>query len=349
MIYKLTFLLAAIFIQYVSAQDFINVKNNRFRQGETDFNFLGFNAYYLFSEAALGRMYITDEVFDAANESGAKVVRTWAFYEADSMENRSVIRPSPYEFNENALKALDYVVFKAKEKKIKLILTLANNNPHFGGIPQYLSWGRKYLSRNFSKNDFFTNDSLKTWYKNYVGYILRRVNVYTNTAYKDEGAIFSFELVNEASNENSDAAVIYNWYREMAAFFKSVDRNHLLTTGEVGEDDNRNLYSDINLFYNSSDFLFNGYKGTSYSRNLTIPEIDYGSFHLYTEGWGIHPAAGRNWIKSILILRKTCPDRPCFLNSVAEMIRPQHIRDGLTKFKPGTADRRWCGNIFMQM
>ncbi|RPI69648.1 MAG: T9SS C-terminal target domain-containing protein, partial [Ignavibacteriales bacterium] len=142
---------------------------------------------------------------------------------------------------------------------------------------------------------------------------LNRINTYTGTAYKDETTIFSFELINEASNELNNSGILYNWYKEMAAFFKSIDANHLLTTGEMGEDDDRSQYSDINLFYNSSDFLFNGYKGTSYSKNLTVPGIDYGSFHLYAEGWGIHPAAGINWIKEHLFIAETL-NKPSLLS-----------------------------------
>jgi hypothetical protein len=200
---------------------------------------------------------------------------------------------------------LDYVIYKAKEKNIKVILTLVNGNHHYGGIQQYLMWGKKYLNKDFSRNGFFINDSLKFWYKEYLRVLLNRVNVYTSYAYKDEPAIFGFELINEGSNQYAKSEVIYNWYAEMAAYFKSIDNNHLLTTGESGEDDDRSQYSDVNLFYNSSGFLFDGTKGTSYSRNLSIPHIDYGSFHLYSDGWGFLPAAGVNWIKEHLFIAET--------------------------------------------
>jgi mannan endo-1,4-beta-mannosidase len=287
------------------AQDFVTVSGNSFMHSGSEYNFLGFNAYYLFTEAAYGKAYITGEVFNAATEIGVKVVRTWAFYEADSIKNKGVIRPDPYEYVETALQALDYVIWQAKEKNIKLILTLCNNNPHYGGIPQYLRWGRKYLKKDLPHSGFFTNDTLKSWYKDYIFMLLNRVNTYTNIPYKDEPAIFSFELLNEGSNQFSNPAIIYNWYSEMSAYFKSIDKNHLLSTGEAGEDDDRSAYSDINLFYNSSDFLFNGSKGTSFSKNISLPQIDYGSFHLYTDGWGMHYAAGINWIKEHLFIAET--------------------------------------------
>jgi mannan endo-1,4-beta-mannosidase len=297
----------------LNAQDFVTIRDNQFRIGDSEFKFFGFNAYYLFTQAAFGKKYVTDDVFDAAAEIGAKVVRTWAFYEADSEENSAVIRPSPYKYNETALQALDYVIFKAKEKNVRLILCLVNANPHYGGISQYLRWGRKYLNRDYSINDFYTSDSLKAWYKESMNFLLNRINTFTSVAYKDEPAIFSFELINEATNPGGNPAAVNNWYKEMASYFKSIDFNHLLTTGESGEDDDKSQYSDVNLFYNSSKFLFNGSKGISYSRNISIPEIDYGSFHLYAEGWGIHPAAGVNWIKEHLFIAESM-NKPALLS-----------------------------------
>lgn len=311
--HRFVFVLIIFLYTIMPAQDFIHISDNQFMEGDSEFHFFGFNAYYLLYETAYGKSYVADDVFDAANEMGAKVIRTWAFYEADGLLNSAVIRPSPFEYNENALRALDYVIFKAKEKNLRLILSILNNNPHYGGITQYLLWGQKYLNRVFIKNDFYTNDTLKSWYKSNMHYLLNRINTYTNIAYKDEPAIFSFELINEGSNPQNDASVIHGWYTEMAAYFKSIDKNHLLTTGEMGEDDDRSQYSDINLFYNSSDFLFNGYKGTSYSKNTNIPGIDYGSFHLYTDGWGMHPAAGINWIKEHMFIAETL-NKPSLLS-----------------------------------
>jgi mannan endo-1,4-beta-mannosidase len=58
-----------------------------------------------------------------------------------------------------------------------------------------------------------------------------------------------------------------------------------------------NLYSDIDLMYNSSYFLVNGYKGTSFYENSLLGNIDYTSFHSYPNGWGLSAKAGKTWIK----------------------------------------------------
>jgi hypothetical protein len=55
-------------------------------------------------------------------------------------------------------------------------------------------------------------------------------------------------------------------------------------------------YSDPDFYYNSSYFLFNGSKGTSYVENSAINNIDYASFHLYPDSWNFEPLAGNTWI-----------------------------------------------------
>ncbi len=101
----------------------------------------------------------------------------------------------------------------------------------------------------------------------------------------------------KASNPGHNYETINSWYQEMSSYFKSIDKNHMLTTGEMGYDVSSENYSNISLLYNDSYFLFNGSKGTSYSRNIQIPGIDYSSFHLYSGAWNISYPAGITWIQ----------------------------------------------------
>ena len=311
------FFLLLIPIQSVSAQNnFVHVNGTKFYLDARRFSFLGFNAYYLQSAAAdSATRYIVDDVFKAAGSVGFNVIRIWAFYESSDI-TPAVIRYSPYGYNESGLSALDYVLSKAKQYNVKLILTLANNYSPFGGIPQYTAWANKYLTKSdnspFTHNDFFTNDSIKTWYKNYLELILDRTNIYTSVKYKDDPSIFSFELMNEAVNPGQSSSVIKSWYKEMAGFFKSIDHNHLLATGEEGYDVPGYSYSNADLFYNSSYFLFNGSKGTSYVENSSLPDIDYTTFHLYSGQWNISYPAGETWIRDHIKISQTL-NKPALL------------------------------------
>lgn len=281
----------------IIAQDFIRIENGRFYQGLKEFSFLGFNAYYLQSETAKGNAFIADDVIETARENGFGVIRTWAFNDNDDEKYPGVIQTAPGLYSEAGLKALDYVVFKAKSNGIKLILTLSNNYKDFGGVPQYVRWAEKYLPGKYSHSDFFTLDSIKSWYKHYIHMLLNRTNTYTGVRYKDEPAIFAFELMNEAENAGKPYRVLLSWYNQMSAYMKDIDKNHLLATGEAGYDSFKDQYSGSDLFYNGSDFLFNGYKGTSYFYDTRLDNIDFASYHLYPTGYGFSPQAGTTWIK----------------------------------------------------
>lgn len=279
------------------SQDFVRIEGSRFFHGLAPFSFLGMNAYYLQSEAARGNRFIVDDVMRIASENNFSVIRTWAFNDSSDEHLQGVIQTAPSLYSEEGLEALDYVVAQAKRNNIRLILTLTNNYKDFGGIPQYIRWAEQYLNLKLSHSDFFTNDSLKNWFRRYMHTILCRTNKYTGLQYRNEPAIFSFELINEAENAGMPYRILLGWYNQMSSYFKQIDKNHLLSTGEAGYDCFREQYSGADLFYNGSNFLFNGYKGTSYFYNTRLDNIDYASYHLYPDGYGFSPAAGSTWIK----------------------------------------------------
>ncbi len=287
--------------QPVFSQDFFTAKNEKFYRGDSSFSFLGFSAYYLqWIASDSSKKYLVDKVLSTARGNDVKVIRTWAFNSNNDSSDASCIRYSPYGLKENGLRSLDYVIYKAKQYGINIILTLENNFNDFGGIRLYTEWADRYrgqvTGRTYSHSDFFTDDSMRSWYRFYVKTILNRVNIYTGIPYKNEPSIFSFELINEADNDGTSVDILRNWYSGMADYFKSIDHNHLLTTGETGYDIHKEYYSDPELFYNNTRFLFNGYKGSSFAENSSLENIDYSSFHLYPERWECEPLAGNTWI-----------------------------------------------------
>jgi mannan endo-1,4-beta-mannosidase len=286
-------------ITIIPQSKFMTTHDSKFILNSRDFSFLGFNAYYLQTNAAdSSKKYIVDDVFAFAKKEGFKVIRTWAFNNSDSVYS-GVISSNPNELLEQGLTGLDYVITKAKEYDLLLILTLANNFPDYGGIEQYIRWANKFIpssSKHFSHNHFFTEDSIIKWYRFYVDNILNRINSFNGILYKDDPTIFSFELINEGSNPEFSYSYIKNWYKKTSEYFKSLDDNHLLTTGEIGFDVDTSQYSNLDTNYNSSEFIFNGSKGTSYIVNSALPKIDYASIHLYPEAWGMNANAGLTWI-----------------------------------------------------
>ena len=64
---------------------------------------------------------------------------------------------------------------------IKLIIPLTNNWNDFGGMDQYVRWaGGAY------HDEFYTNPTIRGWYKDWISHVLDRVNPLTGVAYKDD-------------------------------------------------------------------------------------------------------------------------------------------------------------------
>ncbi|KAG7627107.1 Glycoside hydrolase superfamily [Arabidopsis thaliana x Arabidopsis arenosa] len=86
-----------------------------------------------------------------------------------------------------------------------------------------------------SNDDFYRNPVIKEFYKNHVKTMLNRVNTFTKVAYKDEPASMAWQLMNEPRcGVDRSGKTLMAWINEMALFVKSVDPNHLLSTGHEG-------------------------------------------------------------------------------------------------------------------
>ncbi|KAI4978981.1 hypothetical protein ZWY2020_015734 [Hordeum vulgare] len=64
--------------------------------------------------------------------------------------------------------ALDFVVSEARRYKMRLILSLCNNWEDYGGKAQYVRWGKEAGVDLTSDDDFFSDPTLKGYYKAFV-------------------------------------------------------------------------------------------------------------------------------------------------------------------------------------
>jgi len=252
--------------------------------GNRPFRFAGNNTYYLQAEIAYRRTFTVEETLDKMATLGLSVTRANAYNDHPPAQDPAAIQTAPGVFVEASMVALDQSIAEAKLRNIRLILKLTNNWEAYGGIRRYVAWqlGRAPTAAEYSR--FYTDETIKQWYKNYVRMILERRNTVTGILYKDEPAILAWELGNELRNPAPGTAeALLAWTAEMAAFIKSVDSNHLLADGGEGFDDDPNLYPGL-----SNRYAVGGREGCSYHRMVEIPEIDLASYHLYAATWGLN-------------------------------------------------------------
>ena len=122
----------------------------------------------------------------------------------------------------------------------------------------------------FTHINFYTNQQVISAFKTYVSHVVAR--------YKSSPAVLSWELANEARCEEANCKgsdVLTHWADDISTYIKSLDSNHLVTFGGYG-------YFNNGHCANNCDFAYDGDSGEDYTPILKLPNIDFGTLHLYT-------------------------------------------------------------------
>ncbi|XP_062231099.1 putative mannan endo-1,4-beta-mannosidase 5 [Phragmites australis] len=256
----------------------VKTKGSQFVVRDRPFYVNGFNTYWLMILAVdpSTRGKVT-EVFRQAAAVGLTVCRTWGFNDG----GWRALQKSPSVYDEDVFKALDFVVSEARKYRIRLILSLSNNWDGYGGKAQYVKWARDAGANVTSDDDFFSDQTVKCYFKNHIMNMLTRVNTYTNVMYKDDPTIFAWELMNEPRcTSDPTGNKLQAWIQEMAFQVKSIDPGHLL---EVGTEGFYGPSSSARMQTNPNTFA--GKTGTDFIRNHRILGIDFASVHVYPDTW----------------------------------------------------------------
>ena len=270
------------------ADSFITREGTHFYKGAERFYYAGTNNFYL-SYFYQDKNYrpMVDEVLNEAKAMGLSVIRTWAFndggWNRDGYPTSWALQTSPGVYNEEAFKGLDYTLHKADSLGLKVIMTLVNNWDDYGGM----NWYNSFSSGASHHDDFYTDNNTKIWYKNHVSTVLNRVNTFNGKTYKDDAAVFAWELANEPRAESDISGdKLHAWIEEMANYIKNLDSKHLVTTGLEG-------------FYKGkgSSWYLDGSRGTDFVRNHNLSSIDFATTHLYPDPWNWNLETALWWIE----------------------------------------------------
>jgi len=269
------------------------------------FRFAGSNNYYPIYKSPL----MVTALLDKAAASDFSVMRVWSTVIIGNLDGSNSVdgaKEGVYfhywdgaapAFNDGAdgLQRLDFVVAEAAKRHIKLVLPLVNNWNEFGGMNQYVRWrGGQY------HDEFYSDATIKGWYKAWIAHLLNRVNSITGVKYKDDPTIMMWELANEPRCIGSGGANAYprspncttdtlvSWAGEMSRYIKSIDRNHLVSVGDEG----------FLCLPNGTDWTDNCSEGVDSYAFAALPHVDAMSMHLYpdADSWGKTPEWGTDWI-----------------------------------------------------
>jgi len=158
-----------------------------------------------------------------------------------------------------------------------------------------------FLDTNMGNHDaFYVDDTCKTLYKNYVSYFLNRTNTINGIKYKNDPTIMIWELTNEPRCKTDPSGnTLQVWMEEMAAYFKSIDSNHLVSTGSEG---------------------WYGVDGVDYITNNQIANIDACSIHMFPDDNYLSEKDAEEWITKRIDDAKNIIGKPVYVGEFGKKV-----------------------------
>lgn len=252
---------------------FVTVRNGRFMLDGKPYYFVGANFWQGMNLGADGpsgdRSRLVREL-DALRGLGVTNLRVMASSEGPNTEPYRMVpalMTSPGEYDGSVLDGLDFLLAEMGKRGMRAVMVLNNFWQWSGGMAQYVSWHEKtavpYPGNyetfiNYSAK-FYSYDECQTWFRDHIAMLTDRTNPYTSLKYRDDPAVFSWELANEPRRYPQ------SWIDETAAYIKSLDPNHMVTTGSEGAPP--------------------GEPNQDFVKTHSGPGIDYVTIHIWPQNW----------------------------------------------------------------
>ena len=228
-------------------QNFVTAKGDKLMDGDRELRFISVNIpnlhyledYLPFTGTNPWRLPDEFEIRDAlttVKQMGGKVARMYVFSVKKPSDSPDIVRHvrAPGVFDQEAFRTFDKVLQVANEVGVRLIVPFVDNWHWWGGPAEYAAFREK------SKDEFWTDTQLIDDFKQTIAFIVNRTNTFTGVTYRDDKAILAWETGNEL-------AAPFSWTRDIAAFVKSLDKNHLLVDGALGRGLTEDALDDPNL------------------------------------------------------------------------------------------------------
>jgi len=292
----------------------------------------GANAYWL-RYASMGNeneRTTVEKTLEAMVDLGLDVVRTWAFMDGDetSFDGRWTQRVAG-EFDEDSHRALDALLVTLREKNLRVILTLTNYWPDYGGIDRYVGWARRDGDASANRReDFYTSPKCRAAFEAYVEFLVGRRNSVTGELYRDDPTIFSYQLINEprVRGDESGGATFAAWAAHFASVVRRVDGGrHLVSVGTEG------FFAESSPRASANPYAGAGRLGVDVERLRASDSIDFACVHVWTDDWMDSDEASKRrfvdaWIAAHLEEDSNATVKPVIFEEFGKH-RPLKIRD----------------------
>ncbi|AJP74397.1 mannanase [Sphingomonas hengshuiensis] len=277
------------------ADPFVRRKGTQLTLAGRPYRFAGANLWYgayLGAANAIGNRDRLHRELDALAQTGVTNLRLLASSEASPLKN--AVSPSfrgpGSDWNPALLTGLDHCLMEMGKRGMKAVLYLTNFWEWSGGMMTYLSYvnGGRYIDMGDpahpwpefpdATSAFYETPAAVALYRDWVRALVGRTNAATGVRYAEDPTIMAWQLANEPRPGGSDAVAVprlpayYAWIRDTAKLIKTIDRNHLVSTGNEG------LKGSI-------------MREDVYRDAHAAPEIDYLTAHIWPLNWSWLDAA----------------------------------------------------------
>ena len=245
--------LCACSVRNDNSSEFVRVVNGQFVRGEDTLAFVGTNFWYgplIASEGRGGNRDRLHKELDALKSIGVTNLRILVGSdgpEGIAYKVEPVLQLEPGVYNDTVLRGLDYLLAQMAERDMHAVLYFNNSWEWSGGYGQYLEWAGngKALLPNVDGYEnyvdhvsrFVKDEKAKEFYYNHVRNIVTRTNTVTGKPYVEDPTIFSWQIGNEPrafARDSVTKAAFAEWMCSSATLIKSLDPNHMVSTGSEG-------------------------------------------------------------------------------------------------------------------
>jgi mannan endo-1,4-beta-mannosidase len=278
---------------------FVGVNGTHFELGGSPYYYAGASFYNAMNLAAVpANRSQLDAAFGALESLGVRNVRVWASSEGAGGADKltPTLQPTAGSYDETMFAGLDYALKSANDHNLRLIMVLNNSWDWSGGMNEYvdwspttnktlqnLDWGQADLheGQGAYHDQFYTDDNCQATYRAFIDAVVNRANTQrAGLLYRDDPTVFSWELANEPRAHAAGQTVLSDWIGETADYIRSLDTNHMVSTGSEGF---INQPATGNWWDNPA------YTGTDFLANHAPDNVDFASVHIWPWNWRWYP------------------------------------------------------------
>jgi mannan endo-1,4-beta-mannosidase len=236
---------------------FIRREGKGFTRLGRPYRYAGANMWYaawLGADAPFGDRARLRRELDAMKALGIVNLRILGGAEHSPLRNsiRPAFHRGSLDYDEALLSGLDFALAEMGQRGMHAVIYLTNFWEWSGGMATYLYWtnGGRYVDMNDPAHpwpqfpdfvaDFYASEAAVRLYHNHVRTIVGRRNRITDAPYSQDSTIMAWQLANEPRPGGSEAVgrrampSYLAWIDATARLIKSLDPNHLVSTGSEG-------------------------------------------------------------------------------------------------------------------